>query len=291
MSLQVVLIVLGVAIIAAVYFLTALKRKRDQRHNYARQFSRLDVPDIILDHHEETFDEAAPAIVDPEANAAAPPPTPSTFSSSVGAGVILPPEDVALDDLPRVVNELEPEPEPSNERLTTDQMDLFGGDDATSGNSASTPASVPRTPPPAVDDTPLIRLFIRAHEGRSFGGPEIVRVLNAVGMQHGEMDIFHHFGTAELKVEESIFSAANLFEPGTFELGKIEAFRTSGLVLFLQLPAPLDGAVAFELLLNTAQRAAELLGGELYANPDSRLDTATIAALRQKAAQYTHGGH
>ena len=79
-----------------------------------------------------------------------------------------------------------------------------------------------------------------------------------------------------------------MFEPGTFDLARIEAFTTSGVALFLQLPAPLDGAVAFELLLSTGQRLAELLGGELYASPRERLDSAAIKRMRQ-LAQAFHG--
>ena len=77
-----------------------------------------------------------------------------------------------------------------------------------------------------------------------------------------------------------------MFEPGVFDLGRIEGFRTAGFVLFMQLPAPLDNAVAFELLLNTAQRLAEQLDGELFATPGARLDKTAIATLRRRAQQF-----
>ena len=80
-----------------------------------------------------------------------------------------------------------------------------------------------------------------------------------------------------------------MFEPGTFEMSRIEAFETTGIVLFMQLPTPLDGPVAFELLLNTAQRLTELLDGELYAGPRSRLDPRNIAEFRERAARFSDG--
>jgi FtsZ-interacting cell division protein ZipA len=61
-------------------------------------------------------------------------------------------------------------------------------------------------------------------------------------------------------------------------------------VLFLQLPTALEGPVAFELLLSSAQRLAELTGGELFGTPRHPLDAHAIAALRQRAAQFPHAG-
>ena len=107
-------------------------------------------------------------------------------------------------------------------------------------------------------------------------------------MTHGEMSVFHHFGAGELRRPNAIFSAANMFEPGTFDLTRIEVFRTSGIVLFMQLPSELEGPVAFELLLNTAQRLAELTSAELFASPRSPLDAKSIAHLRQRAAHFNN---
>jgi cell division protein ZipA len=131
-----------------------------------------------------------------------------------------------------------------------------------------------------------VTLYVRARVGHHFSGTDLVKALNGVGMHFGEMSIFHHFGTGDLRCDVPVFSAANMFEPGTFDLRKIEAFRTSGLALFMQLPGPLDGPVAFELLLNTAQRLAALAGGELFADPRTLLDPTGIARLRKRAGRY-----
>ena len=205
--------------------------------------------------------------------------------------VVLPPQDEALSGLPAVRHDIVSAPEPSNARKRTDQLDLFGEpQDA----AAPEPAAVRRRTykePSAEPESGLITLYVRAHEGKEFSGTTLVKALNSVGMQHGEMAIFHHFGAGELKCETPVFSAANMFEPGTFDLRKIEAFRTAGVALFLQLPGPLDGPVAFELLLNTAQRLTELTGGELYADPKNLLDPPSIARLRKRAARFAHARH
>jgi cell division protein ZipA len=54
-----------------------------------------------------------------------------------------------------------------------------------------------------------------------------------------------------------------MVKPGTFPVSDMEAFTTPGLTLFLQLPGPLDGVEAFDDFVNTAERLAVELGGEL----------------------------
>ena len=202
--------------------------------------------------------------------------------------VVLPAQEQALSELPAVRNDVVPTPEPSNARKRTDQLDLFGEPlEATPPE----PAAVRRRTykePSQEPESGLISLYVRAHDGKEFSGTTLVKALNSVGMQFGDMAIFHHFGAGELKCQTPVFSVANMFEPGTFDLRKIEVFRTAGVALFLQLPGPLDGPVAFELLLNTAQRLTELTGGELYVDPKNLLDPPSIARLRKRAARFAH---
>ncbi len=316
MSLRTLLIIIGVLIVAAVYFFGVRKRKQDSRVTYDRRFARMEIPDVILDHDEPSALDGAddrddaggdnwqivvkpstPRIQPPSAAPAGRAPrgsTPVEPRLSLPPDVILPPQDRALEELPVVRNDAVVAPEPSNARRRTDQLDMFGAPETAaasprSSRSASRSASGPaETLPP---DDGLIMLYVRAREAQPIGGPALVRAFNAVGMQHGEMSIFHHFGAGELKCEKAVFSAANMFEPGTFDLARIEAFRTAGVALFLQLPCALDGPVAFELLLNTAQRLTEIVGAELYATPQARLDSKAIARLRGRAARFGHAAH
>ena len=205
--------------------------------------------------------------------------------------LVLPPQHEALLELPAVRNDNVPPVEVSNARKRSDQLDMFGGAPAAPIPDTSASRRRASKEPAPAPDSGLISLYVRAHEGKQFSGTTLVKALNSVGMQFGEMDIFHHFGAGELKCQAPVFSAANMFEPGTFDLRKIEAFRTAGVALFLQLPGPLDGPVAFELLLNTAQRLTELTGGELYGDPKHLLDAPSIARLRKRAALFAHARH
>jgi len=136
----------------------------------------------------------------------------------------------------------------------------------------------------------IIALYVRAPNGREFAGPAIVKAMSAVGLRHGEMEIFHHFGAGELRTETPLFSVANIVEPGHIRLQDIDRFTTPGLAMILQLPGPLEGAVAFELFLNTAQRLAEALTGDLYSTPQKLLDGVAIDKMRKTAITFSHAG-
>ena len=274
MSLRTVLIIAGVFIVIGVYLFTALKRRRDSRVSFDRSFSRIDIPDVILDHNGEQ-DEDEEAVV---------------FAPRLPDDVVLPREDEIIVDLPAVRNDAVEADQSGDKGNTEDQLDLFpqardrlAADDELSVAVGS--ASVLKA-----GDSGVLRLYVRARKGQQFTGTGLVKALNGVGMQFGEMSIFHHFGAGDLKCEVPVFSAANMFEPGTFDLSKIEAFRTSGVALFMQLPGPLDGPVAFELLLNTAQRLATLSGGDLFTEPRTLLDSGGIARLRNRAGRYGDAG-
>ena len=273
MSLRTILIIVGVFIVVTVYLFTALKRRRESKLRFDQRFSRLDIPDVILDHEEEH---------DVDAMAAKP------FAPQLPDDVVLPPEARIIDELPAVRNDTIEVDEPGNERLSTDQMDLFSGsrDPGPKSDAVRTAAAKPDRTDSGQADDGLVTLYVRARESQQFTGTDLVKALNGVGMRYGDMAIFHHFGAGDLQCDVPVFSAANMFEPGHFNLGKIEAFRTSGLALFMHLPGPLDGPVAFELLLNTAQRLAALTDGEVYADPRSQLDPESIAHMRNRAGQF-----
>jgi cell division protein ZipA len=134
----------------------------------------------------------------------------------------------------------------------------------------------------------IIALYVVAQRGRELNGADIFSVLEEIGLKYGEMNIFHHYGVGELKAKQAVFSVANIIEPGTFDLREIDDFTTPGLALFLRLPGPFGGRVAFELMLNSAQRMAEELRGVLQDERHQFLTQRTIGALRERIAQFEH---
>jgi len=153
-------------------------------------------------------------------------------------------------------------------------------DTATDNSPANQVSSPPRK------SELLIALFVLAKKEPGFLGADIFTVLEDLGLKYGEMNIFHHYGLGELKVKKPIFSIANILEPGTFEAQYLSDFVSPGLALFMRLPGPFGGRVAFELMLNSAQKIAEILEGEILDERRSLVDQKSITLLRDRIANF-----
>jgi cell division protein ZipA len=133
----------------------------------------------------------------------------------------------------------------------------------------------------------IIVLNVMAEPGQAFAGEEVRDALGAVGMRYGDMQIYHHHGVGKVPARHPVFSAANILEPGILDPEHLEQMSTPGLCLFMRLPGAVDGPVAFELMLNTGQRLADLLHGELRDHTRSVLDPEAIAGLRARVAEFS----
>lgn len=132
----------------------------------------------------------------------------------------------------------------------------------------------------------IVALFVLPNHEEGFLGTDIFTVLQDQNMSYGKMEIFHHYGVGEIKVKHSIFSVANILNPGTFNPKEMDTFRSAGLVFFMQLPGAFGGRVAFELMLNTAKRVAESLEGTLTDERQYILDQEMIEGFREKITQF-----
>ncbi|AOE49787.1 cell division protein ZipA [Kangiella sediminilitoris] len=115
---------------------------------------------------------------------------------------------------------------------------------------------------PTVEVEPelIFSLFVVAEQDKPFQGPELVQTLVEQGMRHGEMDIFHRHAQANGRGAVQ-FSLANAFEPGVFDLKKVDDLETRGLALFMALPGPKKPMQAYELMVKTARGIVQELGG------------------------------
>ena len=95
------------------------------------------------------------------------------------------------------------------------------------------------------------------------------------GLTFGHMDVFHRL--VESHPERGpIFSMANIMQPGSFDMANIRELETPAIAFFLTLPAPITALDAWEKLLPTVQRMAELLDG--VALDDSATPSAASAS-------------
>lgn len=142
--------------------------------------------------------------------------------------------------------------------------------------------------PPADDDTPqkIVTVRIVAREKKSFPGDELILSMRGIGLRHGKFGIFHRYdGNDESK---TVFSAASLVEPGSFDLQNIKGQEIPGISLFLVLPGPIDSVESFDLMLAAARALTQSLDGELLDESGSTLSIQRERYLREEIIQFQH---
>ncbi|WP_426663699.1 cell division protein ZipA [Rhodanobacter aciditrophus] len=135
--------------------------------------------------------------------------------------------------------------------------------------------------PPQVAVERIVTLFVMAREGSHFNGSDLIVAAEKAGLEFGDMGIYHRLvdGKRELG---PIFSVANMLKPGSFDLARLDALRTPGLSFFMTLPAPLPALDAWDTMLPTAQRMAELLDGQVLDEERNALGRQRIAHIRDE---------
>ena len=131
----------------------------------------------------------------------------------------------------------------------------------------------------------IVTLYVAARSGQVLRGPDIVVAAEKAGLSYGYMNIFHRLvdGRAD---SAPIFSVANIKKPGSFEMAEIQALETPAIAFFLTLPAPIAALDAWEKLLPTAQRMAELLEGVVLDESRNALGRQRIAHIRDDLRAY-----
>ena len=98
--------------------------------------------------------------------------------------------------------------------------------------------------------------------------------------------IFHQYdGNDESR---TIFSAASLVEPGSFDIANIKEQEIPGISLFLVLPGPVDGVEAFDMMMEASRTLAQTLDAELLDESGSTLSIQRERYMREEVIQYQH---
>ena len=132
----------------------------------------------------------------------------------------------------------------------------------------------------------IVTLRLIARDGGAFKGDELVLSMRGIGLRHGKFGIFHRYdGNDE---ERTVFSAASLVEPGSFDLANIKDQELPGISLFLVLPGPVDSVEAFDMMMECARTLTQSLDGELLDESGSTLSIQRERYMREEVIQYQH---
>ncbi|KGQ20348.1 Cell division protein ZipA [Lysobacter dokdonensis DS-58] len=131
----------------------------------------------------------------------------------------------------------------------------------------------------------IVTLYVAARQGEKLRGPDIVVAAEKAGLTYGHMQIFHRLVEGHPE-RGPIFSVANIMKPGSFDMATIQELETPAIAFFLTLPAPMTALDAWEKMLPTAQRMAELLEGVVLDESRNALGRQRIAHIRDELRGY-----
>lgn len=274
--LRLVLFILGVAFVAGIYFW-------DKRKHVDSRLARKQVSRKAKRHDSSVFDQVEHR--DPD------------IEKRIEPEPELEPE-VELEPEP----EIEPEPEPdvqfhdepvldmeaasaepvANElSFSAQSEDLAAEDDSLSFSSTD---AFQEFEAGADLPTKILQINLVMRNGE-ISGQMILDLATELNLELGEFNIFHRM---DKKTNKSIFSMANIVEPGSFDRATMESFKTPGLTLFSQLPAPVDCVKVYSDMVDVAKRIRYIVGAELQDSSHSVMTAQSIEHEREAVVQYRH---
>lgn len=172
----------------------------------------------------------------------------------------------------------------SNEEVINYHADshIIKSNTTVSENDYTTSKPIETKPKPVRNDSDdlVIALTIMAPDNEKFAGRAIKAALESSNLHFGDLQVYHRFTSGARK--QSIFSVANILDPGTLLPDKFTSLTTPGLLIFARLPGPVNGLAMFDDLLETAQSLTEKLGGTLSDDAREPISESRLEAMRSR---------
>lgn len=131
----------------------------------------------------------------------------------------------------------------------------------------------------------IVTVFVAARGDELIDGASIVVAAEKAGLVYGDMGIFHRLVDGRPE-DEPIFSVANMVNPGHFDLRHVHDIESPGLTFFMTLPGPVSALDAWDTMLPTAQRMAELLDAVVLDEEHNALGRQRIAHIRNELRSF-----
>lgn len=265
-NLRLILILVGLAVLAAIWLLHRPEGS-SRKPGASRRDERRQEPFI------GTGGPDRPAGEDDDESEAAQPR--QTVLPDLGAAREEPRAEVRLDPPP----ERAARTDERGPREVPPESDWLEADPVREAAAAETVA-------PERDDAgapKIVTLYVRARGERQISGLSLLDAAIKAGLRFGEMKIFHRRHRGATK---PVFSMANITRPGSFDPSGWNLFQTPGVTLFMTLPGPVNALDAWDAMLATGKRLAELLDADLMDDAQCLLTRQRIAQIREEMREF-----
>jgi len=125
----------------------------------------------------------------------------------------------------------------------------------------------------------LASVNVLSSSSNGFSGRAINQAATQLGMQFGEMNVYHLKNDNPLGCRH-LFSLANLYDPGEFDPQTMNMLKTMGLTLFMNVPCAYQPARVFEKMIETARGLCEILDGRLVDQDSKPLTEGGLKVIR-----------
>jgi len=167
-------------------------------------------------------------------------------------------------------------------RQTELDIGAAGDDSRIEPQLESTLDDSPKTPAPPPPDK-IVTLFLQARDNHIITGIELLDASLKSGLVFGSHDIFHRIHEENL---EPVFSMANLTKPGSFDKTAWNTIEIKGVTMFMTLPGPRNALDAWDSMLATSRRLAELLHADLLDETQSVFTRQRSLQIKEELREY-----
>jgi len=170
-------------------------------------------------------------------------------------------QEPALESEQSGIDETDDDFDARQTELAIDSPAEEGVDNQPTGGKRIEPRldSKPKKPAGPLPDK-IVTLFLQARDNHIITGIELLDASLKSGLVFGDHDIFHRIHEEDV---EPVFSMANLTKPGSFDKDAWNTMEIRGVTMFMTLPGPRNALDAWDSMLATSRRLAELLHADL----------------------------